>query len=271
MFFYRQRRLLAGAGRCFGPAAVAVPHMDHNNKHARFSSNFANRIRGAASRRRCSQTFRFDFLSFRSSRKLQHVALLDNMPRIQYVGYPSRYHGKHLMMLLLKLKNFGVGRLVTRYTYNKYPEPTFYVIKKVQPYMDDENKWANVWVDTYFRGTIGPRDELLEQSYVPDYRLVPKDEEKALFDQITGKPKVQLLPREKEFSPLLKMLVERDDLARGITTPRKLPLVYEARHYFEKEPPFPPTRVAEEGETPNIDPFAEEPLKYERFRRGIRW
>ncbi|XP_022667226.1 uncharacterized protein LOC111252887 [Varroa destructor] len=187
------------------------------------------------------------------------------MPRIQYIGNPSTLHGKHLMRILTNLKDFGIGRLVTRSLYDKYPEPSFYVIKKVHPYMDDENIWAKVWVDKYYRGTIGPRDMLLQKSMIPDYRLIPKEEEKALFDKITGKPRVQILPRQKEFPPLLKMVIERDLRARGIETTPKLPLVYNLD-------PLEPQRVAEEGEKPDYDPDTNEsPLTVEKLRQGIQF
>ena len=43
-------------------------------------------------------------------------------------------NGKRLMYLLGRLNNYGVGRLVYRSRFEKnWPEPTFYVIDKVEP------------------------------------------------------------------------------------------------------------------------------------------
>ncbi|CAG7817882.1 unnamed protein product [Allacma fusca] len=57
---------------------------------------------------------------------------------ILYVGRPANYHGRPLWEILLNLKNFGVGRLVTRSTFNfRYPETTFYKILHVEPTVID--------------------------------------------------------------------------------------------------------------------------------------
>lgn len=70
--------------------------------------------------------------------------------------------------------------------------------------------------------------------------------------------------REKEFSPLLKMLVERDLRARGIATTPKLALVH-------KLDPLEPVRVAEPGEKPDFDPDLDvSPLTLEELRQGIQ-
>ena len=52
-----------------------------------------------------------------------------------YIGRQSYYHGKKLYEIARNLKNFGVGRMVVRYTFQRYPEPTYYILTKVVPDM----------------------------------------------------------------------------------------------------------------------------------------
>jgi len=60
------------------------------------------------------------------------------MPRIQQIGRVTYYEGKRLFDILCRLKNFGVGRVVLRNHYvHQYPEPTYFVILKVEPDMSD--------------------------------------------------------------------------------------------------------------------------------------
>lgn len=54
---------------------------------------------------------------------------------IKYVGrlQPS-FHGKTLWESLCRLKNFGIGRMVYRYSFNqRYAEPSYYIITRVNP------------------------------------------------------------------------------------------------------------------------------------------
>ena len=56
------------------------------------------------------------------------------MPIIRYVGKHIDHRGKRLYEILFKLKNFGVGRMVYRNVFkNRYPEPSYYIITKVEP------------------------------------------------------------------------------------------------------------------------------------------
>jgi len=57
---------------------------------------------------------------------------------IQYIGKRTTFEGKRLFDILCRLKNFGVGRIVLRNAYlQKYSEPSYYVITKVEPDMSD--------------------------------------------------------------------------------------------------------------------------------------
>lgn len=43
------------------------------------------------------------------------------MAKFEYIGRTGRFLGKSLPQICLKLKNFGVGRMFTRKTYERYP------------------------------------------------------------------------------------------------------------------------------------------------------
>lgn len=55
---------------------------------------------------------------------------------IKYIGKPSKHVGKTIFELLCNLKNFGIGRMVIRSHFLNYKEPSYYIIKRVEPQMD---------------------------------------------------------------------------------------------------------------------------------------
>ncbi|ELT91549.1 hypothetical protein CAPTEDRAFT_223404 [Capitella teleta] len=60
------------------------------------------------------------------------------MGPVMYIGRETSFKGKRLFDILCRLKNFGVGRIVYRNTFHeRYPEPSYYVVKKVFPNMND--------------------------------------------------------------------------------------------------------------------------------------
>lgn len=185
------------------------------------------------------------------------------MPRIKYIGFPSKYVGKHLLWLLGNLKDFGVGRVVTRTTFERYPEPTYFVITKVLPYMDDANQYGEVWAETVFRGRrLGVMQ--MESPHVPDYKLVPKSEEDRLLALPVSEPVQKILPRYIKMPPLLRMIVERNMKAEGASDGEpKLRAVYSqscTQTY----------RVAEEGETPDVEFCHIRDYITDKFREGIK-
>lgn len=50
---------------------------------------------------------------------------------IKYIGRTTDFKGKPLWEILGNLKNFGVGRLVVRNRFQRYPEPCYMKILKV--------------------------------------------------------------------------------------------------------------------------------------------
>ncbi|XP_065308429.1 small ribosomal subunit protein mS34 [Dermacentor albipictus] len=185
------------------------------------------------------------------------------MPRIKYIGYPSPYVGKHLLWLLGNLKNFGVGRVVTRTGFERYPEPSYYVITKVVPYMDDANQYGDVWAETVYRGRrIGVVQ--LESPQVPDYKLVPKSEEGRLLSLPVADPVPKVLPRYLKMPPLMRIVAERDLKAKGIGDAEpKLQAVYTSSYLMTY-------RIAEEGEAPDVEHTDMRDYIAEKFRQGIK-
>ena len=54
---------------------------------------------------------------------------------VQYIGRKTFYHGKTLYSIARNFKNFGVGRMVQRYNFFRYEEPSYYILTKVEPDM----------------------------------------------------------------------------------------------------------------------------------------
>ena len=52
--------------------------------------------------------------------------------KITYIGRKTDFRGKTLWEIVGNLRNFGVGRIITRSMFERYPEPCFMKILKVQ-------------------------------------------------------------------------------------------------------------------------------------------
>ena len=73
----------------------------------------------------------------RTDYKKKRQVVISKM-RIKQVGKSTYEQGKRLFDILCRLKNFGVGRLVYRnHELERYPEFSYYVVKKVEPDMSD--------------------------------------------------------------------------------------------------------------------------------------
>lgn len=52
---------------------------------------------------------------------------------IKYIGRKTDFKGKTLWEIVGDLKDYGVGRLVIRNMFQRYPEPCYFKILKVEP------------------------------------------------------------------------------------------------------------------------------------------
>lgn len=62
----------------------------------------------------------------------------------KYIGRTTDFRGKTLWEIIGNLKNFGVGRIVVRSRMERYPEPSFMKIVKVEPLANPENPSMDV-------------------------------------------------------------------------------------------------------------------------------
>merc|ERR1712107_510723 len=76
------------------------------------------------------------------------ILKVKKIPVYKYFGNPAKYHGKPLFHILSNLKNFGVGRIITRSSFEAEAEhvdkPSFYRILWVQPLMDSKTEAGQV-------------------------------------------------------------------------------------------------------------------------------
>lgn len=201
-------------------------------------------------------------------------------------GLATRYYGKSLWEILGNLRNHGVGRIISKNEYKlDFPEPSWYRILKVEalspegriqvlpPVVDmGEVRRVRALVDVVIGGTYRGQKWLSEETYIPDYSLIPKEEEEVFTKVKKGElpPKFvdpNIYPMATSFPPLLKELVIGDMKAKGTYTGVEplLPLKYqklsEGRERHIKgllavdgsQWMVDPVRVAQEGETPTVD------------------
>jgi small subunit ribosomal protein S34 len=66
---------------------------------------------------------------------------------VRIIGRPTTLQGKYLFEILRNLKDFGVGRIVARSTFERYPEPSYYIVKSVKPAMDSVSQPNALFVE----------------------------------------------------------------------------------------------------------------------------
>ncbi|KAL0099123.1 hypothetical protein PUN28_020281 [Cardiocondyla obscurior] len=168
---------------------------------------------------------------------------------IKLIGRTTDFKGKPLWEILGNLKNFGVGRIVIRNRFQRYPEACYMKILKVagmplptEPYTD---RHVMVLVEKVFRGLKSPRPIQMDSStYKADFRLIPKDQEH-LFLNNTKVQETKILPKTTDFPPLFSQIIKRQMKAKGveISEEPKLPLKYVQNSTY---------KVAEKGETSTV-------------------
>ncbi|XP_021181492.3 uncharacterized protein LOC110370087 [Helicoverpa armigera] len=150
---------------------------------------------------------------------------------IKYVGRTTDFKGKTLWEIVGSLKNFGVGRIIVRSVFERYPEPCFMKIVKVEACPDEERRRVRIWVEKTFRGRKLPNlTEIYRTSYKPDYKLIPKNEEAKLLasvEKVHDYPEV-ILPSRYEMPPLMKKFIITDHANKGleVMTDFTMPISY---------------------------------------------
>ncbi|XP_055843922.1 uncharacterized protein LOC129910529 [Episyrphus balteatus] len=129
---------------------------------------------------------------------------------IKYIGRKTDFRGKPLWEILGNLKNHGVGRIVVRSMFERYPEPSYMKILKVEAVPNEETRKCRVTIERTFRGVTQPKPVVLYSStYKADYRLIPKDEE-ADYCKCNVTKEQLIVPREINFPPLLREFVSEE-------------------------------------------------------------
>ncbi|CAO1334244.1 unnamed protein product [Diamesa hyperborea] len=165
------------------------------------------------------------------------------MATIKYIGRTTDFCGKSLWEIVGNLKNFGIGRVVKRHMFERYQEPSYLRILKVEAVPHEENRKVKVTVEKVFRGRKYPKPvEIYSASYKTDYRLLSKSEESDYCKIVDCKEKI--IPQTMDFPPLLKHFLMQET---GKTEAElKLKVVH-------KEGRDKISRLAKDGETPNIN------------------
>ncbi|KAF7270430.1 hypothetical protein GWI33_016580 [Rhynchophorus ferrugineus] len=146
------------------------------------------------------------------------------------------------------------GRIITRSKFERYPEPTYMKILKVEALPKPENespdnlRKVRVLIEKTFRGKTLPKPILLESAtYKPDYKLIPKDEEANFCKNIPkSDTPARILPRTMDFPPLMKELIIQEGILKGGATKEDLELEIAYNKMSQKSK----YRIADKGEQP---------------------
>jgi len=136
------------------------------------------------------------------------------MVTVKLIGRTTYLRGKRLFDLLSRLKGFGVGRIVYRNVfYERYPEPSYYIITKVDPDMTDPTEAE---IDSTCKSiAYGMKiwrgeqcgESIIKGCYKNDWRLVPRlTEAKFLSYSVSERPRT-IVPDKIPMPPLLEHLV----------------------------------------------------------------
>lgn len=105
-----------------------------------------------------------------------------------------------------------------------------------------------MYVEKVFRGKKCPETILRRASYKTDYRLIPKEEEAEYCKIPELKQEERIFPRTTVFPPLMRELILREAKASGVELKEEPKLALKYQMGVNNH-----IRVAEEGETPNVD------------------
>ncbi|KAH8301217.1 hypothetical protein KR018_007954 [Drosophila ironensis] len=163
---------------------------------------------------------------------------------IKYIGRTTDFRGNTLWELVSELPNWGVGRMLIRNMFQRYPEPCYMRILQVRA-VDEvagEERKVRVTVQKTWRGVTQPRPvEIFSTSYKPDYALVPVEEEASYLGNPNRVQEV-VLPTRIELPPLLRELVREET---GEADPQ---MKVHFRRTHNKL-----ARLAGEGEAPSVN------------------
>lgn len=141
------------------------------------------------------------------------------METVKYVGKTLPFfEGKRLFDILCRIKNFGIGRIVYRNAfYKRYPEPSYYIITRVQPDMTDPTQ-ASIeptmrhlaYGRQIFRGE--DRGEMpITRTYKADWKLLPRHQQAEFLSRPCQPYKPVSPPEFLTLPPLLRIINKTDE------------------------------------------------------------
>ncbi|XP_043282101.1 uncharacterized protein mRpS34 [Venturia canescens] len=161
---------------------------------------------------------------------------------IKLIGRRTTFKGKTLWEILGNLKNFGVGRIIIRHMFQRYPEPSYFKVLKVAAMPNEDPRKVMVLTERVFRGLKYEKLVQIDStSYKADYQLIPKDQEYKY--KPLEKPEKIIVSQTMQFPPLLREILSRRLKAKGITKEPELPVWLNTSGNKTY-------RLAKEGETP---------------------
>ncbi|XP_020816656.1 uncharacterized protein LOC110190485 [Drosophila serrata] len=162
---------------------------------------------------------------------------------IKFIGRTTDFRGNTLWELVSDLPNWGVGRMLIRNMFQRYPEPCYMRILKVQAVDEQpgEVRKVRVTVEKTWRGVKQAKPvEIYSTSYKADYELVPEDQE-AKYLNNTKKLEPVVLPTKIDLPPLLREYVTEETGERNPQMKVHFKLTHNKL-----------ARLAQEGEKPSV-------------------
>jgi len=151
----------------------------------------------------------------------------EKMSRLSFIGhYNVLADGKVLFEILSQLKNFGIGRVITKNEWiRRWPDqPSYLIVRKVEPVMDRWLSRGKVHADWIYRGKpLGVYTFEKEVDY-SDWRLVHKHEEKQFCH--CEKPFVERrIPSHVPLAPLERFLWQQKQRKEGKDPSQEPPML----------------------------------------------
>ncbi|XP_059475012.1 uncharacterized protein LOC132196413 [Neocloeon triangulifer] len=137
----------------------------------------------------------------------------------KFIGRSTYYSGKTLWEIVGNLKDFGVGRIIARGRFERYPERSWLKILEVQPvaapkdvplYAYDKPRFVSVRCEKYWRGKKLSDVFMNGSTYKADFKLIPKSEEAEYCKVIETSEKRDPRPATADFPPLFRELLKRE-------------------------------------------------------------
>lgn len=155
------------------------------------------------------------------------------MPTIHYYGKKTKFVGKTLYEILANLRNFGVNRMLIKQeeTLLHPGKSSYYIVKKVEPIMDEKLQEGCIYAEHIFKGTRVPGLVYVnDESWHTDWQLVPKHEEsKYLVENPPMFVPRTVTDKPMELPPLMDAFLKRHIKNKGQPVPKetiKIPMDY---------------------------------------------